>query len=57
MDGWIKSCHDNHPDSYFLATNHSTIEEVYYQRAAENDENVFTFSVPFNPGAKLIISH
>ena len=27
-----------------------TIEELYYKRAVENGEGVFTFSVPFKTG-------
>ena len=33
-----------------METLNGTIEELYYKRAVEGGESVFTFSVPFNAG-------
>lgn len=38
----------NLTDPDFIGNNNSTIDELYYSRAVENGESVFTFSIPFN---------
>ncbi len=37
-------------DRTFIDDNVNTIEEMYYKRAVEGGESVFTFSVPFDVG-------
>lgn len=36
----------------FISSNKDTVRELYYSRAVENGDGIFTFSVPLLEGSK-----